>query len=400
MKIGWRIAILVAVLAAGWPAFVFAQNESDEQPLLSVNNGISIQKDSLFLLNLRFRMQNRIGLTSVGGDNLSVDAIEARVRRLRLRFDGFVLNQKLQYYIQLSFSRADQDLETGVLPQTIRDAVLYYNFSPRFYLGFGQAKLPGNRQRVVSSGNLQFADRSLANALFTLDRDFGLFAYYTLPVNEMRFKFKGSLTTGDGRNAGAINEGLAYTGRVEWLPFGTFTNGGDYSEGDLEREKTLKISIGVGASANLKSARTGGQLGTELYDFRDFNTFIADMVLKYRGWAYSTEYMERSASNPITTNSTGDVRYIYVGQGLNQQLSYCFPSRWELAARYTFVQPFRSIAALERRTEEAWLGGSRYFNGHRIKAQAHVVYRWRNGLPQLDQAGNRWGMMFQVEFGI
>jgi len=400
MKIGWRIAVVVVFLAAGWPAAVFAQNESDEQPLLTVSNGISIQKDSLFLLNLRFRMQNRIGVTTVGGDKLDVDAVEARVRRLRLRFDGFVLNQKLQYYIQLSFSRADQDLETGVLPQTIRDAVLYYNFSPRFYMGFGQAKLPGNRQRVVSSGNLQFADRSLANNIFTLDRDFGLFAYYTLPVNEMRFKFKGSLTTGDGRNASAINEGLAYTGRVEWLPLGTFTNGGDYSEGDLEREKNLKMSIGATASVNLQSARTGGQLGTELYDFRDFNTFIADMVLKYRGWAYAAEYLERSASNPITTSSTGDVRYIYVGQGLNQQLSYCFPNRLELAARYTVVRPFQSIAPYERRTEEAWLGASRYFNGHRIKAQAHVVYRWRNGLPQFDGVGNRWGAMFQVEFGI
>jgi hypothetical protein len=89
------------------------------------------------------------------------------VRRLRLRLDGFVLQRRLQYYIQLSFSKADMELEGGTVPQTIRDAMVYYHFNKRFYLGFGQSKLPGNRQRVISSGNQQFADRSIAA---TIDR--------------------------------------------------------------------------------------------------------------------------------------------------------------------------------------------------------------------------------------
>lgn len=377
-----------------------AQNESDERALISVKDGLSFKKDSLFLLNLRFRMQNRFGLTSVSGDDLHIREIDARVRRMRLRLDGYVLNQRMQYYVQLAFSKADQDLETGTISQIIRDAILYYHFSPRFYMGFGQSKLPGNRQRVISSGNQQFADRSIVNGTLTLDRDFGFFGYYNQPIGSTSLILKTALTTGDGRNASAINDGLAYTGRIEFLPFGTFKNGGDYSEGDTEREARPKLSVAASYSYNHKSSRTGGQLGQELYDFRDYQTWLIDAIFKYRGWAYSMEYIDREAANPITSNSLGAVRYIYNGAGLNQQLSYCFPNLVELAMRYSQLWPDAVIRPYERRAEEFWLGGGKYFNGHRIKAQMHFSYRWRDGQIALAHPGNRWGAMFQVEFGI
>ncbi len=382
------------------PGQIFAQNESDERALITVKNGISISQDSLFLLNLRFRMQNRFGISSVSGDDLHISQIEARVRRMRLRLDGYVLNQRMQYYVQLAFSKADQDLETGTISQIIRDAILYYHFTPRFYMGFGQSKLPGNRQRVISSGNQQFADRSMANSMLTLDRDFGFFAYYSLPSTAGIWNIKAAVTSGDGRNASAINDGLAYTARMEWLPFGSFKNGGDYSEGDLERETTPKLSVAGGYSYNVKSTRTGGQLGSDLYQFRDFGTFITDLLFKYRGWAYSMEYLRRKADQPLTFNTLGQVRYIYDGAGLNQQLSYCFPNKVELAMRYTQLWPEVSIRTYERRTDEFWLGGGRYFNGHRIKAQGHLSYRWRDGVIHTNHPGNRWGAIFQVEFGI
>ena len=52
--------------------------------------------------------------------------------------------------------------------------VLCIKYYPKnFEIWFGQGKLPGNRERVISSGNLQQVDRSLLNSLFTIDRDFG-----------------------------------------------------------------------------------------------------------------------------------------------------------------------------------------------------------------------------------
>ena len=77
----WALAMLLLVT----PCALLAQTESDERALLEIHDGVTISKDSLFLLNLRFRMQNRMGFTTVSGDDLSIKADEARVRRLLVR---------------------------------------------------------------------------------------------------------------------------------------------------------------------------------------------------------------------------------------------------------------------------------------------------------------------------
>lgn len=377
-----------------------AQQEVDERPLLDVQDGISIRKDSLFLLNLRFRIQNRLGFTSLAGDDLSPASVDARVRRLRLRLDGFVLNRRIQYYIQLSFSKADLELEGANVPQPVRDAMVYYTFGRRFYMGFGQSKLPGNRQRVISSGNLQFAERSFANALYTIDRDFGLFGYYTQPMGTQVLQVKGAFTTGDGRGASPGNAGMAYTGRVEWLPMGVFSNVGDYSEGDLEFEETPKLSLAATYSTNERAYRSGGQLGAELFEERDMQTFIADMMFKYRGWAVLAEYFDRRCDDPVTRSPEGLISSVPVGSGANMQLSRYFHSGFELAARYNHVLPGNVPGTATDRMEEVLLGTTRYLNGHRIKAQFNVGYRWLNGLASTTAPGNSWSAMFQVEFGI
>lgn len=394
-----------------WPALALAlsitlaapvrgQVESDERALIEVKDGISIRKDSVFLLNLRFRMQNRVGFTTVGGDDLDVATTDMRVRRLRLRLDGFVMQERLQYYIQLNFSHSDLDLDAGGVAKPIRDAMVYYHVDEHFYFGLGQSKVPGNRQRVTSSGNLQFPDRSIANSAFTLDRDFGLFAYWTLPLGPQQLQVKGALTTGDGRSAVPGNSGLSYTGRLEWLPFGAFTDKGDYSEGDLEFESKPKLALGTAWSHNDRAYRTGGQLGQELFGNRSITTFIGDAVLKYSGWALSSEYFDRRCDDPITLNASGDIRFVPTGQGFNVQLSKLLRSRYEFATRYTVVEPGSNTRLLTPRTEELLLGATKYLNGHRIKLQTYFGYRWTQGRMELDSPGNSWTAMFQLEFGI
>ena len=51
-------------------------------------------------------------------------------------------------------------------------------------------------------------------------------------------------------------------------------------------------------------------------------------------------------------------------------------------------------------TEEVLLGTSKYLNGHRIKLQTYLGYRWFLGNMALDAGGNAWTALFQVEFGI
>jgi hypothetical protein len=378
-----------------------AQNESDERSLLEVQKGVSFTKDSLFSLNLRFRLQNRVGFRTASGEDLGFEQTDFRIRRLRMRLDGFVLSPRFQYYIQLGFSKSDMDLDGGEVAQPIRDAILYYHFSPNFYVGMGQAKLPGNRERVISSGNLQFAERSIANSFFTLDRDFGLFAYYTVPTqNKVVYQLKAAITSGEGRNPSVGDRGLSYTGRIEVLPFGKFANGGDYSQGDLEFETRLKLSIGASYNFNESGARARGQLGPELFEKRDQQVFIADVMAKYRGWALLGEYFSRDSPNPITQGTSGIPQAVWVGTGENLQISKLITKKSELTFRFSQVIPKQAIRALEMQREETTLGFTRYVGGHRVKLQGNMGYSWANGSPQLSQTTNYWFGLFQVEFGI
>ena len=351
----------------------YAQSESDESAM--INNFKSIQfksPDSSFYINFRFRMQNRIGAFTTSGSDFSFDEYDARVRRLRMRVDGFLMNPRLTYSIQLAFTRGDQDIDNTGIANVVRDAIIFYHFTPHFHIGFGQNKLPGNRQRVNSSGQLQFAERSIVNGAMTLDRDFGLKAYYKNQFGGIHYQFKTAITTGEGRSVNTTDNGLAYTGRFELLPFGTFTNEGDYSEGDLEREPTPKVSFAAGYSKNKKTNRTGGQLGKELFSPVDMSTWMIDAIGKYRGWAYSLEYIKRHVDAPLTFNTAGNLSYAFTGNGINHQASYIFPSNIELAFRYSRLSPSTKILAYETRKNILEMGSTKYFNKHRVKLQLNI----------------------------
>jgi phosphate-selective porin OprO and OprP len=367
--------------------------------------------DSTFSLNFQFRMQNRAAYVSKTDGDLSPDAFEFRVRRLRFKFEGFVYNPKLTYYIQLSFSRGDMDWrgsDNGInnsSPNIVRDAVIYYSPTKSLRFGLGQTKLPGNRQRVISSGDQQFPDRSIVNATFNVDRDFGFFAQYTGNFMNLR----GALTSGEGRNSLLSNSGLAYTGRVEFLPLGKFTGNNDYIEGDLEREQTPKISIAATYSFNDQATRQAGQLGNDLYQTRGLKNFEADVLIKYKGWAWYNEYMNRDTDNPVTVNASDPTKFrtVYVGDGYLSQLSYLFPNNFEIAARYSTTVPSSSLyenadfpTLNDKQVRQSELGVTKYLNGHRLKIQSSLIYNTSRDLQTDSYAAEFWSAVFQIELGI
>lgn len=374
-----------------------AQIISDEHPQLQVGDGISFSKDSVFLVNLRFRMQNRLGFYTNSGSDLGISSVEARVRRLRLRFEGYMISPKLAYYIQLSFSQSDMNLSNGSLPFPIRDAMVYYFARPNLYFGFGQSKLPGNRQRVNSSGNLQMPDRSVANNYLTLDRDFGLFAYWDIPIGQQHLAFKAALSSGDGRGGITFDNGMAYTFRMEYLPFGKFTDEGDYFEGDLIKEPKPKLSIGLVGHYNQKARYAGGTHGLRLDAPADLYSAIADLCFKYRGFAFNAEWLYRNAPR---TPGASEIVTPHTGFGIMATASRILGKKSELAARYSFYQPNEKADIFYSPITESGIGYTYYIHAHRIKTQGYLGYRVSNNNWDLDRIQNGWTLMFQVEFGI
>ena len=368
----------------------------------------AVQKDSLFSLQFQFRMQNRAGYMSTSENDFTPDSYEFRVRRLRMRFKGFVYDPRLTYHIQLSFSRGDMDWDgtqgssVNSSPNVVRDAVINYDLTKDFKISFGQTKLPGNRQRVISSGNLQFADRSIVNATFNIDRDFGFFASYT----KNYFQLKGAITSGEGRNSSKSNKGLNYTGRVELLPFGKFSAGNDECEGDLAREKTPKLAVAGTYNFNHLAVRQGGTLGNDLYSPTNITNLQFDAMFKYKGFAFYQEYLTRTASEAVTVNDLGKTRAVYTGFGVLSQVSYNLPSNLEFAARLATINPSKDVydnslypALNEKRLEQWQLGVSKYFYGHRVKVQGNILYHITKDLKYQTQSA-QWGCIFQVELGI
>lgn len=355
---------------------------------------------SSFVMKTRFRIQTRATYEDIDSQNTSKeDVVDFNVRRMRLRFDGTALDPRFLYKIQLSFTRGDMDFDNTEYPNILRDAVLGWAFTKKSILWIGQTKIPGNRQRVVSSSNQELVDRSLVNATFNIDRDMGLQWHHQF-FEEQPFWLKVAITNGEGRANNNRNTGLSYTGRMEWLPLGAFTNGGDYFEGDLARETDLKISIGASYNTNQKTNRLGGQIG-KTFDSgitRNMQTLLTDLLFKWNGWAWSTEFAQRWAKDPFVTID-GSADAIFKGVGYTTQLSYIFHNNWAPVVRYTQVTPDDEILNLENQVTQYTLGLTKYLDKHKIKVLGDVTLEdEENSLTLLNR--QNWIARIQLEFGI
>lgn len=341
-----------------------------------------VDKDSTWSMKFATRIQLLGSFNWQEGEDTQSNFL---IRRARLKFDGFVVSPKLTYKIELGLSNRDMSGAsefTSNSPRYILDAVVKWNFYKNLELWFGQAKLPGNRERVVSSGDLQFVDRSTLNARFNIDRDIGFQLRNTSHIgNTMILREIFAFSQGEGRNITTGNlGGYQYTGRLEFLPFGSFSKKGDYTESDLVRETTPKLSLGATYDFNNKAVKTRSNLGsymeTDLGFYEtDISTAFIDAMFKYNGISFLGEYAYRDSKNPIAKNSdgtlTGDI--VEVGSSLNVQMGYLFKSDFEVAGRYSKYNAKTNITGRQDFSQYT-VGFSRYFVGHKLKVQTDFNY--------------------------
>ena len=373
-------------------------------PDIEVGNGISFQpKNKSYKLTMRIRMQNMVDVDF--NEKFEAQELDARVKRLRLRFDGYIYTPKLTYLVQLGFSPYDTKTLPNGNSNIVRDAMIYYVPNATWNIGFGQTKIRANRARINSSSALQFVDRSIVNSEFNLDRDFGVFGEYNQHLfGSFDLAAKASITTGEGRNWGNNKgSGLAYTGRIEFFPLGRFTGKGDAMEGDYEREQTPKILLAGAYSYNDRALRAQGSNG-DLLRFdqaRNLSSYFVDFIFKYRGFAFYTDFMGRTCtSSPLIKSGETVKQYILTGMGLNVQASYLFPSNWEIALRNSTIKPDKEVQPYTnyRCYNQSTLGVTKYLIDHRLKVQADLSYNYKDEFTASDYS--RWQLRFQIELGF
>ncbi len=390
----------LALSAVALFTFVFINAQETSSPKFGKGLFNLVGQDSSWTMKIGARMQFlAISNWEEGESNES----NFLVRRSRLKFDGYAFSPKLKYKLELGLSNRDisgASEFTNNAPRYILDAVIKWNFYENFELWFGQTKLPGNRERVISSANLQQVDRSLLNSRFNIDRDLGIQLRHHFNLsNDFVIKEIFSIAQGEGRNVTTGNiGGHQYTGRIELLPMGNFSSKGDYKGSDLKRENTPKLALGITYDHNNNAVKNRSNQGSYMetdtgFHETNINTLFVDAMFKYKGFSLMAEYADRNAKDPFARNGdgtlTGDV--VEVGKGLNLQTGVLCKSDWEISGRYTNIKLDKTITGKDQE-QQYTLGLSKYIGGHSLKVQSDISY--------LDLAGGNSQLMYRLQFDI
>jgi phosphate-selective porin OprO/OprP len=286
-----------------------------------------------------------------------------RIRRAKLKFEGWIYKPELEYEVQLNWP----DVTGSPASRFLEDANIDWDVSKKkkFRVRFGQFKAPYGRQQLTSSGAQQFVDRAQTDERYNPARETGLALWGTLGTNKV--DWRAMISNGNGRSQSANdNDKYLYSARVMWQAIGNtrmnqWGSGALLTEGDLgdSQGKPLLAIAGNFANNNFFNATTGTDIKWNQYGF--------DYTFKYKGFASVGEYTYRK-STPETGSKFEDKGYLV-------QASYAWKAPgqpggafWELAFRYSNIDPTDLVSGNDRKE----IGGAinYYYNKHNLKVQA------------------------------
>ena len=335
----------------------------------SFGEGISFTADNGSMIKLSGYAQPHLEIKNYNDLEENSSSNRFRLRRLRLRFDGQASNPKFAYRFQVDLSGSSETGEaTG---DFLLDAYVSYDITNRIKVIFGQRSThTDNRELFMNSNSLQLVERSRLTSAFSSIREFGLFLSGNFRLNGQGSYLRPYfvLTNGDGiNNFDKDLGGLKIGGRIDFLPFGLFTNKGQFRQIDVMRELTPKFVIGVNYSHNSgMTSRRGRNSGSILYlnelgqqSLPDYTKYGIDFLFKYNGFSALGEYVKSSSTVPtdiiervrndgstsssFLVNGVQDIEsYVngrmMLGEAYNIQMGYLFKSGITIDSRYTHLK--------------------------------------------------------------
>ena len=296
-----------------------------------------------------------------------------RMRRAIAKLSGNADKENITYQIQVDLTGSSDGGGDATTGNYLMDAWISWKPNKQFEITVGQDNSQSDsRELVTLSSALQLAERSPVALAFASIREFGVFVNTSFKVGQNAvIQPNVSVTNGDGANVLTQDHGgLKYGGRLDFLPFGTFTNAGQYRQPDIERELTPKLVIGAIYSLNKGiSDRRGRQSGTILYldtmgqeSLPDYQKIGFDFLFKYKGVSIFGEYVKATATVPsdirqrvrndgstttsfLVDNVQSIDRYVkgrmIIGSGLSLQGGYLFRNGFSFDARVANLKPER-----------------------------------------------------------
>ncbi|HVI01669.1 MAG TPA: porin [Enhygromyxa sp.] len=256
-------------------------------------SGLKIESnDEMFAMTFRLRVQMRYELQHDhdGNDTSNVFSI----RRARLQFKGHLFGKHNKYYLQIAISPSDMGWTAdGPSFTPIRNWELSFDYLRDLTVTVGQMKVNFNRQRVISSGDLQLPDRTTVNNEFTLDRDVGIKLHSEDLGGIGYLRYSLGVFNGEGRDGYRVDDmGMLYVGRVEVIPTGDANDDWMYDEVDWARSLRPSFVIAGSYAFHDRAKRDRGSLGNRPLDegTTNFHHAQADMLLKYAGLSLTGEF--------------------------------------------------------------------------------------------------------------
>jgi len=348
-------------------------------------------------------------------DSVDLNSSRYRMRRLRLRIDGQTKDPRFKYRLQVDLSGVSEIGEVNEDP--LMDAYIDYAPNNSFSVKFGQrTTYADNRELWMSSNSLQLVERSRLTSAFASIREFGVFVSGRIKSGRGSFiRPYFVLSNGDGKNVmGNDRGGLKIGGRIDYLPFGLFTNIGQFRQIDVMREQVPKLVVGAHYSHNSGiSSRRGRYSGRIIYlnnndeeSLPDYTKYGVDFLFKYRGFSALGEYVKSTATVPtditqrirssngtitsdFTPNVDGDgdindmINYVkgrmMLGSAYNFQLGYLFKNNFSIDGRYTHLSAdensFMNNATFYNRPNYYTLGLTKLSGrNYGFKIQASLTY--------------------------
>ncbi len=329
-----------------------------------------------------------------------------RIRRARLNIAGLLFNDKVFFRVRLNLAGNYQSTTTGSrsFNNVVQDAMVEYRPAPGQRINFGiRADYTDSREIRIEGESLGFVERSIVSDAFDAIFDYGIrYAGAFKLGNGGVLKPYAAITTGDGTSALQKNfEGYKYGVRLDYLPFGLFSKGGEFYMDDVSRQRTPKLVIGGVISFNngISSAKStnGGRYiygdSTQKVLRPGLTKIGVDYMFKYRGFyslgdfviTHTTvpaniagEFSLSGAFTPYTGQSPGQVKNtvmsrINLGSGINLQAGYMF-TRYALGARYSYLQQDEHSADFATVNNAYSLVVTRYFYGHNLKLNMETGY--------------------------
>ncbi|MCF6223442.1 MAG: OprO/OprP family phosphate-selective porin [Flavobacteriaceae bacterium] len=347
-----------------------------------------------YLLQIDFRGQFRSVFSSdqfseLGGDFFDQNTTFG-INRGRIKMGGYAYKPYFKFYLE-------QDIVGGNLLD-FRFMIEKYSF---LKLRVGQWKSRYSRERIISSGKQEAVDRSIVNAVFTIDRQQGVSLYGNLKGKKATsFNYWVSIFSGTGRG-GTPNDNntFMYMGRLQWNPNGEVMK---FSGSDLKNRQKFISSIAIAAVTNVSrytrfSSRGGGQLP----GFEDgvdgqykIDQLMFETAFKYKGFSWEQELHYKGIDDTVNNNETVLIgNYIQLGYFLHNSFSK-IPKKLELFARHAFYNPDINIS--DNDNFEYTVGFNWFFRGHKNKLTLDYSYLTTNKIGSPYTEENRIRLQWDI----